>query len=313
VPTLATKLAAGQLVVTGELPVINGDGLAALERHLEPIEPWLDAINATDNPSARAHAAPLAVAIGLVNRGVEPIMQLTCRDRNRLALQADLVGAAMHGIVNICCLTGDDVTAGDEPEARRVFDLDGPQLVALASMIGEGSYMSGRKIEPAPGFFVGAVENPGAPPFEVRRRRAAKKAAAGARFLQLQLCYRPELLERFIAGVHEAGVTGSCAMLPSICMVGSAGALRFIDAKVPGVEVPPEVLARIDGAADPDEECFELACEQARHALSLPGVAGIHLISFRKDSAIERLCERIGIPPRAEREQHGHSPSLALK
>jgi methylenetetrahydrofolate reductase (NADPH) len=312
VSTLATKLAGGQLVVTGELPVINGDGLAALERHLEPIEPWLDAINATDNPSARAHAAPLAVAIGLVNRGVEPIMQLTCRDRNRLALQADLVGAAMHGIANICCLTGDDVTAGDEPQARRVFDLDGPQLVALARMIGDGSYMSGRKIEPAPGFFVGAVENPGAPPFETRRRRAAKKAQAGARFLQLQLCYRPELLERFIAGVHADGVTASCAMLPSICMVGSAGALRFIDAKVPGVEVPPEVLARIDASADPDEECFELACEQARQALALPGVAGIHLISFRKDAAIERLCERIGIPPRAEREQRGHSPSLAL-
>jgi methylenetetrahydrofolate reductase (NADPH) len=312
VSTLAAKLAAGQLVVTGELPVINGDGLATLERVLEPIEPWLDAINATDNPSARAHAAPLAVAIGLVQRGVEPIMQLTCRDRNRLALQADLVGAAMHGIVNICCLTGDDVTAGDEPQARRVFDLDGPQLVSLARMIGEGRYMSGRTIEPAPGFFVGAVENPGTPPFEVRRRRAQKKADAGARFLQLQLCYRPELLERFVAGVHEAGVTQTCALLPSICMVGSPGALRFIDEKVPGVEVPPEVIARIEASSDRDEECFELACEQASHALSLPGVAGIHLISFRKDAAIERLCERIGIPPRAEREQHGHSPSFAL-
>jgi len=311
VSTLAAKLAAGQLVITGELPVINGDGLATLERHLEPIEPWLDAINATDNPSARAHAAPLAVAIALVQRGVEPIMQLTCRDRNRLALQADLVGAAMHGIENICCLTGDDVTAGDEPEARRVFDLDGPQLIALTLMIGAGSYMSGRPIEPAPGFFVGAVENPGTPPFEVRRRRAEKKAQAGAGFLQLQLCYRPELLERFIAGVHERGVTKTCAMLPSICMVGSAGALRFIDAKVPGVEVPPEVIAKIEVSGDGDEACFELACEQARHALSLPGVAGIHLISFRKDAAIERLCERIGIPPRAEREQHGHRTSLA--
>ncbi|HLW95663.1 MAG TPA: methylenetetrahydrofolate reductase, partial [Solirubrobacteraceae bacterium] len=136
---LRRKLAAGELVITGELPVINGDGLATLERHLEPIEPWLDAINATDNPSARAHAAPLAVAIGLRQAGVEPIMQLTCRDRNRLALEADLVGAAMFGIENICCLTGDDVTAGDEPQARRVFDLDGPQLISLAHTIGSGS------------------------------------------------------------------------------------------------------------------------------------------------------------------------------
>jgi methylenetetrahydrofolate reductase (NADPH) len=311
--TLQRKLAAGELVITGELPVINGDGLATLERHLEPIEPWLDAINATDNPSARAHAAPLAVAIGLRQHGVEPIMQLTCRDRNRLALQADLVGAAMFGIENICCLTGDDVTAGDEPQARRVFDLDGPQLVALVQMVGEGRYMSGRTIEPPPGFFVGAVENPGAPPFEVRRRRAEKKADAGASFLQLQLCYRPELLERFIAGVHEHGVTSRCAMLPSICMVGSPGALRFIDERVPGVEVPPEVLERVDRAADPGEECLELACEQARHALSLPGVAGIHLISFRKDAGIQRLCERVGIPSRAEREeQRGHRPPVAV-
>ena len=310
--TLQRKLAAGELVITAEMPVINGDGLATLERQLEPMEPYLDAINATDNPSARAHASPLAVAIALRQRGVEPIMQLTCRDRNRLALQADLVGAGMHGIENICCLTGDDVTAGDEPQARRVFDLDGPQLVALARTIGAGRYLSGRSIEPAPGFFVGAVENPGTPPFDVRRRRAEKKADAGAGFLQLQLCYRPELLERFIAGVHERGVTARCAMLPSICIVGSAKALRFIDERVPGVEVPAEVLARIEAADDQLEACFDLACEQAGHALSLPGVAGIHLISFRKDAGIEKLCQRLGIPPRAEREQHGYRPSLAV-
>jgi methylenetetrahydrofolate reductase (NADPH) len=310
--TLQRKLAAGELVITGEMPVINGDGIASLERHLESIEPWLDAINATDNPSARAHAAPLAVAIAIRQRGAEPVMQLTCRDRNRLALEADLVGAAMHGIENICCLTGDDVTAGDEPQARRVFDLDGPQLIVLTRMIGEGTYMSGRKIEPPPGFFVGAVENPGTPPFEVRRRRTEKKAKAGAGFLQLQMCFRPELLERFIGGVHEAGVTARCAMLPSICMVGSATALRFIDERVPGVEVPAAVIERVERAADDGEECLELACEQARHALSLPGVAGIHLISFRKDAGIERLCERLEIPPRAEREQRGHSPSLVV-
>ena len=309
---LQRKLAAGELVVTGEMPVINGDGLATLERQLEPMEPFLDAINATDNPSARAHASPLAVAIALVQRGVEPIMQLTCRDRNRLALQADLLGAAMHGIENICCLTGDDVTAGDEPQSRRVFDLDGPQLISLARTIGSGRYLSGRTIEPAPRLFVGAVENPGTPPFEVRRRRAEKKADAGAGFLQLQMCYRPELLERFIAAVHERGVSARCAMLPSICLVGSATALRFIDERVPGVEVPPEVLARVDAAGDQLEECFELACEQARHALSLPGVAGIHLISFRKDAGIARLCQRLGIPPREEREQHGYRPSLAV-
>jgi 5,10-methylenetetrahydrofolate reductase len=192
VSALERKLAAGDLVITAEMPVINGGGLDQVGVQLEPMEPYVDAVNATDNPSARAHAAPLAVAIALRARGVEPIMQLTCRDRNRLALQADIVGAALHGIENICCLTGDDVTAGDEPQTRRVFDLDGPQLVALARTIGAGRYLSGRPIEPAPPLCVGAVENPGAPPHDVRLRRAEKKADAGARFLQLQICYRPE-------------------------------------------------------------------------------------------------------------------------
>ena len=308
---LERRIAAGKLVLTAELPVINGGGLDQIPSKLGSMGRYVDAVNATDNPSARAHASPLAVAIALVGAGVEPVMQLTCRDRNRLALQADLVGAALHGIRNICCLTGDDVTAGDEPESRRVFDLDGPQLVALAVSIAGGHYLSGRTIEPAPPLFIGAVENPGAPPFDVRVRRAGKKADAGARFLQLQICYRTELLEEFMAGVHDDGLTERCAMLPSICMLGSARALRFVNEHVPGVEVPDSVIARADGARDQAETCFAIAVEQARHALSLPGVAGLHLISFRKDDAIPRLCEELEIPTRAERD-HGHGHQLAV-
>jgi len=309
---LENRLAAGKLVLTAELPVIDGGGVEQIVAKLGSMELYVDAVNATDNPSARAHASPLAVAIALRQAGVEPIMQLTCRDRNRLALQADLVGAAFHGVHNICCLTGDDVTAGDEPEARRVFDLDGPQLVALARSIADGHYLSGRAIEPPPPLFVGAVENPGAPPFDVRVRRAEKKAEAGARFLQLQICYLPETLEQFVADALELGLAQRCALIPSICMLGSARALRFVDERVPGVEVPESVIARVQGARDESEECFAVAVEQARHALSLPGVAGLHLISFRKDEAIQRLCEELEIPTRAEREQHGHGHQLAV-
>ena len=245
--------------------------------------------------------------------GAEPIMQLTCRDRNRLALQADVVGAAMHGVVNICCLTGDDVTAGDEPEARRVFDLDGPQLVAMARSIAEGRYLSGRVVDPPPPLCVGAVENPGAPPYDVRVQRAEKKAAAGARFLQLQICYRPELLERFVAATHASGLAERCALLPSICLLRTANALRFVDERVPGVEVPTAVIRRISGAADQEAECLELAHEQARHALSLPGVRGLHFISFRKDDAVATLCRRLGIAPREERErQAGHDDPVPV-
>jgi methylenetetrahydrofolate reductase (NADPH) len=293
---LERKLAAREFVVTAELPVIDGGGHAEIMRQLAPMKAFVDAFNATDNPSAHAHCSPLAVAIGLIQAGVEPVMQLTCRDRNRLALESELIGAAMHGIENICCLTGDDVTAGDEPEARRVFDLDGPQLVALARVLESGQYLSGRPLKPAPHFLVGAVENPGAPPLEYRVRRAAKKAQAGARFLQLQLCYRPEQL----------------ALIPSICILRTVGGIRFVATKVPGIDVPPEVVARVERARDPEAECFDIAYEMASHALAQPGVAGLHFISFRKDAGIAKLCTRLGIPPRVERESNGYSASLAV-
>jgi methylenetetrahydrofolate reductase (NADPH) len=313
-PTLEDKLAAGRLVITAELPVIDTGGFAEVERQLAPMRDWLDAVNATDNPSAHAHASPLAVAIALRQAGVEPIMQLVCRDRNRLALQSELVGAAMHGIENVVALTGDDVIAGDEPEAKRVFDLDGPQLVALARMLADGSYLSGRALEPAPRFFVGAVENPGAPPVDYRVQRALMKARAGARFLQLQIGYRPEVLERFVEQAVAVGLTDHAALLPSITILRSARALRFVDAKVPGVEVPAAVIERVERAADQQRACFELAHELAAHALSLPGVGGLHLISFRKDAGIAQLCTRLGLEPRIEREKslaHAYDSAVA--
>jgi methylenetetrahydrofolate reductase (NADPH) len=310
---LEQRLSAGRFVVTAEMPVIDGGGYAEIQRQLAPMKPWVDAVNATDNTSAHAHAAPLAVAIALKDCGVEPVMQLVCRDRNRLALEADIVGAAMHGIENLCCLTGDDVTAGDEPETRRVFDLDAPQLVAVARTLAGGHYLSGRLLEPAPRLFVGAVENPGAPPVEHRVARARKKADAGARFLQLQICFAPEHLERFMREAHATGLSERVALIPSICIVRSALALRFVDEKVPGIAVPPETIARVEAAADQQRECFELAFELAEHARALPGVAGLHFISFRKDAGIAKLCQRLGIPPRAERDQqHGDSPAVAV-
>jgi methylenetetrahydrofolate reductase (NADPH) len=309
---LEHKLAAGEFVVTAELPVVDGGGHAEIQRQLEPMRPFVDAFNATDNPAAHAHVSPLAVSIGLRQVGAEPVMQLVCRDRNRLALEAELMGAAMYGIENVSCLTGDDVTAGDEPEARRVFDLDSVQLVALARTLDRGHYLSGREIHPKPHFFVGAVENPGAPPLEHRVRRAAKKAMAGARFLQLQLCYRPELLERFMRTAHETGVSERIALIPSICILRTVGGMRFVATNVPGIDVPPAVVRRVEQAADAEAECFEIAYELAAHALAQPGVAGLHFISFRKDAGIAKLCGRLGIPPRTEREAHGYSSAVAL-
>jgi methylenetetrahydrofolate reductase (NADPH) len=239
-------------------------------------------------------------------------MQLTCRDRNRLALEAEIAGAALHGIENICCLTGDDVTAGDEPEARRVFDLDSIQLLALGSSLAQGTYLSGRKLDPAPKLFLGAVENPGAPPYDYRVERAWKKVRAGARFLQLQVGYEPERLAAFMHEAVEKSLAAACALIPSICLVRSPSALRYMDENVPGITVPQATIERCESATDPERACFDVACELAEHARSLPGVAGLHLISFRKEAGIARLCQRLNIPTRQEREMSGYRRPVAV-
>ena len=309
---LEDALAAGRFVVTSELLSVDAGGLDAVHERFAPFGEYVDATNATDNTSAHAHASPLAVAVALRQLGMEPILQLTCRDRNRLALEAEIAGAALHGIENVLCLTGDDVTAGDEPEARRVFDLDSIQLLALGAAMARGTYLSGRKIDPAPKLFLGAVENPGAPPHDYRVDRALKKIRAGARFLQLQVSFRPEQLEAFFAEAREKGLAEQCALLPTICLTRSPAALRYIDEHVPGIEVPAALIERCERAADPEAECFEVAFELAQHARSLSGVAGLHLISFRREAGIARLCERLGIPPRAERETSGHNRPVAV-
>jgi len=303
---LEQALDEGRFVVTAEMPTIDAGGMEEVRFQLDPMAPYLDACNATDNTAAHAHASSLAIAIALQQCGMEPVMQLVCRDRNRLGLEAEIVGAGLHGIENICCLTGDDVTAGDEPEARRVFDLDSPQLIATARAIASGRYLSGRALSSPPHLFVGAVENPGAPPFEYRAQRALKKARAGARFLQLQICFEPELLARFAVEAARIGVTPQVALLPSITILRSARALRFIDERVPGISVPAQIIARVEAASDQQEACFDVAYELACHALEQPGVRGLHFISFRKDAGIAALCRRLGIPTHAERVEHGY-------
>ena len=286
-------------VFTAEFPVIDGEGFAKVEKYAKRLKPWFVAVNATDNTAAHAHASNVASAIAMKMHGIEPIMQVVCRDKNRLAIQADIVGASLHGIENICALTGDDVTAGDETEARRVFDLDGPQLVRLATTIGRGEYMSGRKIEPAPHLFVGAVENPSAPPFEYRVQRVAKKVAAGARFLQLQISYHPDRLEKFCQGVVAAGLDRHVALLPTIVLIKGVRPLKFMNEKVPGMSVPQDVIDRVEKASDQAEEAYQQTLEFSKHALSLPGVRGLHVTDFRHDDTLDRLMTDLGRTPRS--------------
>ena len=281
-------------IFTAEFPVIDGEGFAKVEKYANRLRPWFDAVNATDNTAAHAHASNVASAIAMKMHGIEPIMQVVCRDKNRLAIQADIVGASLHGIEKICALTGDDVTAGDETEARRVFDLDGPQLIRVASTLARGEYLSGRKLDPAPHLFIGAVENPSAPPFEYRIQRVAKKVAAGAKFLQLQISYHPDRLEKFCKGIVELGLNKLIAIIPTIVLIKGVRPLKFMNEKVPGIDVPQDVIDRVEKSNNQSEEAYLQTLEFAQHALSLPGVRGLHVTDFRHDETLERLMSDLG-------------------
>lgn len=281
-----------QRVFTAEFPSLDGAGMAKAEKAANRFRGWFDAVNATDNPAAHAHASNVTTAIALKQLGLEPIMQVVCRDKNRLALQADIVGAAMFGVENFSALTGDDVTAGDEPETRRVFDLDSAQLLQTMSTLASGSYLSGRALDPAPPMFIGAVENPGAPPFEYRVQRIAKKAAAGAKFLQLQICYHADRLERFCAGLAASRI--NIPVLPTVVLVKSARPLHYMHDKVPGIDIPADQIARVETAADQAEAAYQQTLEMSRHALAQPGVRGLHITDFRGDDTLERLMTDLG-------------------
>ncbi|CAB4747627.1 MAG: hypothetical protein F2702_03405 [Actinobacteria bacterium] len=306
-------------IVTAECPSADGGTIDDLAARLATIAPFVDAVNVTDNPAAHAHASNVSMAIALAGLGVEPIMQIVCRDKNRLAIQADIAGAAMFGIVNFSALTGDDVTAGDEPEARRVFDLDGPQLVSVLAGMKAGTYLSGRKFTPTGDFFIGAVENPGAPPLDYRADRALLKVNAGAQMVQLQISYRPDQLEAFMSACVANGVAQRAIVLPSVCLTKGARALSFMNDKVPGISVPAETIDRVANADDQAEEAYLLVRDLTAHALQLPGVAGIHITDFRHDGSVQRLTEELRIGPRFDstiaetgtnpehEERHAHS------
>jgi methylenetetrahydrofolate reductase (NADPH) len=301
-------------VFTAEFPVIDGEGMAKVEKYAKRLAPWFDGVNATDNTAAHAHASNVASAIAMKMYGIEPIMQVVCRDKNRLAQQADVVGATLHGIENFVALTGDDVTAGDETETRRVFDLDGPQLIRLMASIKNGQYLSGRKIDPAPHMFIGAVENPGAPPFEYRVQRVAKKVAAGAKFFQLQICYHKDRLEKFVAGLETLGLSKRVAIIPTIVLISGSRALNFMHNNVPGIDVPAHVINEVETATDKKEAAYLQTLDFAKHALSLPGVRGLHVTDFRHDETLERLMTDLGRKARpiiTTKEENAYSTTVS--
>ena len=287
--------------MTAELAAIDSADPGSVRELAELLRGKVDAVNCTDNSAAHTHLAPMAAAHLLSDVGVEPIMQLACRDRNRLGLQADLLGAAALGVRNILCMTGDDVSAGDHPEAKPIYDIDAIHLVRIARIMrDQGTYLSGRPLADPPSFLVGAVENPFAPPLEFRPMRLGKKIEAGAEFVQTQICFNLEKMRLFMARAGDLGLLEHVWVLVGVFVPRSARALRYVRDQVPGIDVPDEVVERMDAApADRQwDEGVGIALEIIEQVREIPGVRGVHLMSIKNEEAIVRVVEEAGLLPR---------------
>lgn len=298
---LHRRLLAGEFVVTAELPTVDGSDPAEVARHAAALRGRADAVNCTDNSAAHVHLSSVAQGRLLIEAGVEPIVQFGCRDRNRLALQADLLGAAALGVRNVVCMTGDDVTAGDHPEAKPLYDIDGVHLLQVARTLrDEGVYLSGRALSSPPDYLIGAVENPFAPPHDFRPLRLATKVEAGADFVQTQCCFNLGRLREFLARCGDLGLLDRVHVLVGVFVPRSAGALRYLRDEVPGIDVPDDVMARL--AAAPAErqreEAVAMAVETLAELRTTPGVAGVHLMTIRNEDAIGEVLDRAGLLPR---------------
>jgi methylenetetrahydrofolate reductase (NADPH) len=295
---LRGALAAGRFAVTAEIGPPRGVDPHAVGQSAALLRGWVDAANVTDNQGAHVRLSSLAGSLLAAEAGVEPVMQLTCRDRNRIALQSDLIAAATLGIPNVLLLTGDHPRFGDHPDAKPVFDLDSVQLVWTArTMRDDGLLLSGRPLDPRPGFLIGAVENPFAPPTDFRAARLGKKVAAGAEFCQTQFVFDAAGFARFMAEVVDRGLDARCAVLAGVGPIRSLRAYEFIRTKVPGIHVPDEVGRRLRGVpADRVAAEGVAICVETIQALrEIPGVAGVHIMAFGYERGIPEILDRAGL------------------
>jgi methylenetetrahydrofolate reductase (NADPH) len=289
-------LRAGQFLVTSELaPPDSADPEEVFQR-ARIFDGYVDAINATDGSGANCHMSSLAVCALLTRVGYAPVMQISCRDRNRIAIQGDILGAAAMGVCNLLCLTGDGVQAGDHPQALPVFDLDSMSLLETARTLrDEHHFLSGRKISHAPRVLLGAAENPFARPLEWRAARLGKKVAAGAQFIQTQYCYDVPLLRSFMNQVEELGLLDQVFILVGTGPLKSARAADWIRTHVPGVHIPDAVIERLRGATDQALEGRRLCTELVQEIRTIRGVHGVHLMAYRQEETVAEIIERSGV------------------
>ncbi len=289
-------LRAGQFAITSELAPPDSADPEEVYQRARMFDRYVDAINATDGSGANCHMSSLAVCALLTRVGYAPVMQISCRDRNRIAIQGDILGGAAMGVCNLLCLSGDGVQAGDHPQALPVFDLDSISLLATARTLrDEHRFLSGRKITYAPRVLLGAAENPFAQPTEWRAQRLAKKVQAGAQFIQTQYCYDVPLLRTFLRQVEDLGLLGKVFILVGVGPLRSAKAAQWMRTHVPGLHIPDEVIARMAGASDPAREGRQICIDLIQEISALRGVSGVHLMAYKQEDSIPDIVDRSGV------------------
>jgi methylenetetrahydrofolate reductase (NADPH) len=284
---LERRLRAGEFVITAEItPPVSTDPADLLER-ATPLKGLADAVNVTDGASARAHLDTLTAAGLLVRHGLEPILQLTCRDRNRIALQSLLIGAAAQGIPNLLALRGDDPSAGDQPDAKPVFDLDASALLrTAAAMRDRGELPPGRAIRGSVNLFLGAADMPLDPPAGWEPTSLARKLEAGAQFVQTQFCMDAQILRRYIARLSDHGIVGRVYLLIGLAPLASARSARWIRDKLFGSIIPQGLIERLETAADPKAEGQRICLELMHEYAQIRGISGVHLMAPLNEAAV---------------------------
>jgi 5,10-methylenetetrahydrofolate reductase len=299
---LERSLSEGRFVLTAELGPPKAPDIEAIREKAALLKDQVTAVNITDNQTAVVRVSSIAAAEVALASGVEPVIQITCRDRNRLAIQSDLLGAFMSGIRNVLCLTGDHQKFGNHPQARGVFDLDSVQMIQmLKRMRDEGCFECGEEIKKsknapvmAPRIFIGGAANPFGDPFDARVLRMAAKTAAGVDFIQTQPVFDLERFERWMEGVRQFGVADQVHILAGVMPVKSYRALEYMDQKVPGIRIPGSLIERMKKAESPKEEGVSICVEMMKALREIEGVRGIHIMAVEWEGIVPEIVKNFG-------------------
>ncbi len=293
---LERVLRRGEFAVTTELNPPDSADPEDVYNRAKIFDGWVDGINAVDASGANCHMSSVGICALLTRMGYAPIMQIACRDKNRIAIQGDVLGAAAMGVANILCLTGDGVQAGDQPGAKPVFDLDSMSLLeTIRIMRDNGKFLSGRKLTTPPQLFLGAAVNPFAPPHDFRALHLAKKIAAGAQFVQSQYCFDVPMLKSFMDRARDLGLTDKVFILVGVGPLASAKTAKWIRSNVPGIHIPDSVIKRLEGAQDQKKEGKRLCIDIINEVKEIPGVSGVHVMAYRQEEYVAEIVDESGV------------------